>query len=57
MTHEDLYDLAIQRAWDDLYQLADCFSPDMWETIFDIYILGFVRGATDIAEARITKEF
>lgn len=55
MTGEDLYDLAIQRAWDDLYELADCFSPDTWETVFDIYTTGFMHGAIDILDARITK--
>lgn len=55
MTGEDLYDLAIQCAWDDLYELADFYSAQEWPLVFEIYTTGYIHGAIDIAEARIEK--
>ena len=56
MTSEELYDLAIQRGWEDLYDLAPYFSAEEWEMVFDIYTTGFMHGALDILNARITRE-
>ena len=56
MNGEELYDLAIQRAWEDLHDLADCFLAEEWEMIFGIYTTGFMHGAIDILNARIERE-
>jgi len=56
MKAEDLYDIAVMRAWDTLYDIADCLTPDEWALMFETFTTGYMNGAVDIFNARIKKE-
>ena len=56
MTSEELYDIAVMRAWECLYDIADYLTPEEWAMAFEVFTTGYMRGALDIFTARIEKE-